>query len=95
MRTGRAAGPPLTLKPRSGAVSAGTVKQSFSHGRSKTVVVETKRRRVDGPRSAGPAPLLRPTGFEMKPRPVAEAPPRPAPAPAALILIVVQPEPVA
>src|ERR1700742_4731381 len=40
---------PLTLKPRPGAVSAGTVKQSFSHGRSKTVVVETKRRRVDGP----------------------------------------------
>ncbi|MCA6295166.1 MAG: IF-2-associated domain-containing protein, partial [Phenylobacterium sp.] len=32
---------PLTLKPRLGAgsVSAGTVKQSFSHGRSKTVVV--------------------------------------------------------
>ena len=44
---------PLSLKPRQGAVSAGTVKQSFSHGRSKTVVVETKRRRVDGP--AGPA----------------------------------------
>src|SRR5579859_6836144 len=41
---------PLTLKPRSGgAVSAGVVKQSFSHGRSKTVVVETKRRRPDAP----------------------------------------------
>src|SRR3984957_16731603 len=40
---------PLTLKPRPGAVSAGTVKQSFSHGRSKTVVVETKRRRIDAP----------------------------------------------
>ena len=38
-------GPPLTLKPRpGGSVSTGTVKQSFSHGRSKTVVVETKRR---------------------------------------------------
>jgi len=36
---------PLTLKPRVGGnVSSGTVKQSFSHGRSKTVVVETKRR---------------------------------------------------
>ncbi|MEM9965476.1 MAG: translation initiation factor IF-2 [Asticcacaulis sp.] len=36
---------PLTLKPRVGGnVSTGTVKQSFSHGRSKTVVVETKRR---------------------------------------------------
>ncbi|MDP3750214.1 MAG: translation initiation factor IF-2 associated domain-containing protein, partial [Phenylobacterium sp.] len=36
---GRAPGgrAPLTLKPRgAGSVSAGTVKQSFSHGRSKT-----------------------------------------------------------
>ena len=40
-RPGRA---PLTLKPRTGQISTGTVKQSFSHGRSKTVVVETKRR---------------------------------------------------
>jgi translation initiation factor IF-2 len=39
--------PPLTLKPRgAGSISAGTVKQSFSHGRSKTVVVETKRART-------------------------------------------------
>ena len=46
---GRAPGgrAPLTLKPRgAGSVSAGTVKQSFSHGRSKTVVVETKRQRA-------------------------------------------------
>ncbi|HEX2558498.1 translation initiation factor IF-2, partial [Phenylobacterium sp.] len=42
--------PPLTLKPRgAGSVSAGTVKQSFSHGRSKTVVVETKRPRTHAP----------------------------------------------
>ena len=41
---------PLTLKPRGGgSVSAGTVKQSFSHGRSKTVVVETKRTRTHAP----------------------------------------------
>lgn len=33
---------PLTLKPRVGG--GGVVKQSFAHGRSKTVVVETKRR---------------------------------------------------
>ena len=36
---------PITLKPRQGSVSAGVVKQSFSHGRTKTVVVETKRTR--------------------------------------------------
>ncbi len=38
--------PKLELKksvPAEGAVSAGSVKQSFSHGRSKTVAVEVKR----------------------------------------------------
>lgn len=45
---------PLTLKPRlGGSVSTGTVKQSFSHGRSKTVVVETKRRVAGTPPAAG------------------------------------------
>jgi translation initiation factor IF-2 len=57
---------PLTLKPRLGAgsVSAGTVKQSFSHGRSKTVVVETKRARTAAPpvgNLAGPSPAERRT----------------------------------
>jgi translation initiation factor IF-2 len=70
---------PLTLKPRTGAVSSGTVKQSFSHGRSKTVVVETKRRRMDGPPVAAPA--ARPV-FEA-PKPAAPAPQAPRPAPAA------------
>ena len=71
---------PLTLKPRTGAVSSGTVKQSFSHGRSKTVVVETKRRRIEGVPTA-PSAAPRPVSFEMKPRPPVEtpAPPRPAP----------------
>ena len=48
-QSGRA---PLTLKPRGGSVSAGVVKQSFSHGRSKTVVVETKRARTHAPVAA-------------------------------------------
>ena len=57
---------PLNLKPRLGAgsVSAGTVKQSFSHGRSKTVVVETKRARTATPPAgnlAGPSPAERRT----------------------------------
>lgn len=43
--------PPMTLKPRQGSVSAGVVKQSFSHGRTKTVVVETKRTRPHAPAS--------------------------------------------
>ena len=82
---GRNAGgrPPLTLKPRAGAVSAGTVKQSFSHGRSKTVVVETKRRRVDAPPSSplgGPSAAEKRAVFDSKPREAAA--PRPAASPA-------------
>ena len=69
---------PLTLKPRSGAVSTGTVRQSFSHGRSKTVVVETKRRRPEG------AAVDRPTTvFQPAPRPQAAPAARPAAPPAA------------
>lgn len=67
----------MTLKPRVGAVSAGTVKQSFSHGRSKTVVVETKRRRVEG---SAPAPA--PVQAEKRPVTEVKAPePRPVRAP--------------
>ena len=66
---------PLSLKPRAaGSVSTGTVKQSFSHGRSKTVVVETKRR-------AGAVPgHQRPQGFDVaRPRPEGGAPRSAAP----------------
>jgi translation initiation factor IF-2 len=56
---------PLTLKPRTGSsVSTGTVKQSFSHGRSKTVVVETKRARVGVP---PPVNLAAPSALEKRP----------------------------
>lgn len=74
---------PLSLKPRAaGSVSTGTVKQSFSHGRSKTVVVETKRR----PGAGGPQ---RPQGFDVaRPQSTAQAPrpqgQRPQPAGGAL-----------
>ena len=70
---------PLSLKPRVGAgsVSAGTVKQSFSHGRSKTVVVETKRVR---PHGAPMGNLAAPSSAEKR---VFSAPPPSAPRPAA------------
>jgi translation initiation factor IF-2 len=42
----------LTLKPRA---ETGVVRQSFSHGRSKAVVVEKVKRRVGGPGDAKPA----------------------------------------
>src|ERR1700750_2998370 len=42
----------LTLKPRA---ETGVVRQSFSHGRSKAVVVEKVRKRTLGPGEAKPA----------------------------------------
>ncbi|MBR0707634.1 translation initiation factor IF-2 [Bradyrhizobium liaoningense] len=63
----------LSLKPR---VETGTVRQSFSHGRSKQVVVEKrgKRRIGDGPEPHAPE-------VAAKPAPAAPAPSRPAPPP--------------
>src|SRR3954463_12271637 len=72
---------PLGLKR---TVETGKVKQSFSHGRSNTVVVEVKKRRILGPggsQEAAPAPV------QEAPKPAAPAPvaraPQPAPRPAA------------
>jgi translation initiation factor IF-2 len=62
--------PPLGLKR---TVETGKVKQSFSHGRSNTVVVEVKKRRIIGRPGEAPAPE------EPKPEAVT-APPTPAPA---------------
>src|SRR3954469_21722656 len=63
--------PPLGLKR---TVETGKVKQSFSHGRSNTVVVEVKKRRILGrPGEAPPPPA---------PDPIADGP-KPAPKPAA------------
>ena len=69
---GRNGRQPLTLKPRpAGSVSSGTVKQSFSHGRTKTVVVETKRAR---PHASGAGNLAAPSAAERRhfdPKPAA------------------------
>lgn len=65
---------PLGLKR---PIEAGTVRQSFSHGRSKQVVVETVKRRVIGAAPAAPAREPAPA-----PRPAAPAPTAPAPRPA-------------
>src|SRR5690242_6807210 len=64
-------------------VETGKVKQSFSHGRSNTVVVEVKRRRVLGPQGGAPeqAPAPEPTPAPQKQPPAArvtDTPPRPA-----------------
>ncbi len=65
----------LTLKPR--GVEQGVVRQSFSHGRTKAVVVEKVKRRVGGPVRAEAPPAS--DGMSAK-RPAAA---RPAPVPSA------------
>ena len=85
-----------TLSLRRPAVEQGRVRQNFPHGRSKTVVVETKRKRVIQPAKSGepeaaaaakapaPAPAAAPPASAAAPRPTpAAAPSRPAPPPAA------------
>jgi translation initiation factor IF-2 len=73
--------PTLTLKPRT---ETGVVRQSFSHGRTKAVVVEKVRRRA-GPGEAKPvetAAPAAPVAAPAAPRPTAKAA-TPAPAAAA------------
>jgi translation initiation factor IF-2 len=65
---------PLGLKR---TVETGKVKQSFSHGRSNTVVVEVKRRRILGPQDRAHEEVA-----EAAPEPVAAPAPAPVPAPA-------------
>jgi translation initiation factor IF-2 len=71
---------PLGLKR---TVEVGKVKQSFSHGRSNTVIVETKKARtLRRPGEAAPEPPEpQPVAAPVAPAPVARAP-EPAPRPA-------------
>ncbi len=69
---------PLGIKR---TVETGQVKQSFSHGRSNTVVVEVKKRRFVKPgEEAAPAPEV---VVEAAPAPAPVAAPAPAPKPVA------------
>jgi translation initiation factor IF-2 len=70
---------PLGIKR---TVETGQVKQSFSHGRSNTVVVEVKRRRILG--KPGEVEVVQPEVEVVAPAPtVAPPPPRPPVAPPA------------
>src|SRR5207253_2915794 len=87
----------LTLKPRA---ETGVVRQSFSHGRSKAVVVEKVRKRAVGPgeakAEAAPAPeratprrvgvVARGPAPAVAPAPAPAAPPTAAPKPSGVIL---------
>src|SRR3954467_7521672 len=72
----------LTLKPRA---ETGVVRQSFSHGRSKAVVVEKVRKRTLGGAEAKPAEPtpVAPVSTPRRVGVVARGAPAPAPAPAA------------
>jgi translation initiation factor IF-2 len=81
----------LTMK-RSG-MEQGTVRQNFSHGRSKAVVVETKKRRFTRPDEKAEAPqvTLKPRVAQPQaaPQPAAKAPepaPQPRPASSGVVL---------
>ncbi|MFD1303990.1 translation initiation factor IF-2 associated domain-containing protein, partial [Methylobacterium marchantiae] len=66
---------PLSLKR---PIEQGTVRQSFSHGRSKQVVVETVKRRVIGAAPAAPVRETQPVAPASRVAPPAPAAPRPA-----------------
>ncbi|MBN9048901.1 MAG: translation initiation factor IF-2 [Rhizobiales bacterium] len=76
----------LTLKPRT---ETGVVRQSFSHGRSKQVVVETVKRRSVGGSAAAPAPAPKqeaPVVAAPKKAAVAKPAAAPAPKPSGVVL---------
>ncbi|MGD9954393.1 MAG: translation initiation factor IF-2, partial [Burkholderiales bacterium] len=64
----------LSLKPA--GVSQGTVRQNFSHGRVKSVVVETKKRKFSLP-GEKPEIAAGQALFKPKPQPAAPAAPKP------------------
>ncbi|MEX2319136.1 MAG: translation initiation factor IF-2, partial [Bauldia sp.] len=66
---------PLGLKSRSG-IERDTVRQSFSHGRTNTVQVERKKRRINLPSAEKPERIETP-----QPAPRVAEPPAPVPAP--------------
>src|SRR5258708_12481987 len=79
----------LTLKPR---VETGTVRQSFSHGRTKQVVVEKRgKRRVGGdapaaPETHAPEPVAPKAAPSTPPPPPPPSPPPPPPTNSAPLL---------
>ncbi len=90
-KTATAAPPKVTLHLKR-PVEQGTVRQSFSHGRSKAVVVEKVKRRILTPAEAAAAARPAPAppaaapppaapGVAMRPAPVAPAKPTPPPPP--------------
>jgi len=62
-----------TLSLKGGGLSQGTVRQNFSHGRTKSVVVETRKRRITKPGEQS-TPPTEATPASEQPEPAAEIP---------------------
>src|SRR6476660_8589295 len=73
----------LSLKPRATTGETGVVRQSFSHGRSKQVVVEVKRSRTTAKDGKTEAPAAAPVAKRATPAAKVAAPVPAAPTPAA------------
>ena len=74
--------PTKTLTLKRGGVEQGVVRQSFSHGRSKAVVVEKVKRRVTGPGEVKAEPVAAPERSAAQARRAPAKMPAAAPAPA-------------
>ncbi len=83
----------LTLKPA--GVTQGTVRQNFSHGRTKQVVVETKKRKFSMPGDRQESPPAFAPRHQPQPQPAAPVTARPQPQPAAPVTAQPQPVPAA
>ncbi|MFV0474436.1 MAG: translation initiation factor IF-2 associated domain-containing protein, partial [Pikeienuella sp.] len=70
-----------TISLRGAGTETSRVRQSFSHGRTKSVVVEKKRKRVVAPAHGGVKPIV-PKPAPQPPAPPAAEAPKPAAAPA-------------
>jgi translation initiation factor IF-2 len=63
-----------TLTLRGSGISQGTVRQNFSHGRSKSVVVETRKRRINKPGDTPPVEQKTEAAKPAAEKPVEAAP---------------------
>ncbi|EAU43262.1 translation initiation factor IF-2 [Fulvimarina pelagi HTCC2506] len=67
-----------TLSLKRGGNEQSTVRQNFSHGRSKNVVVETKKRRITKPGETGASSAVTEGLKPRQPKPAAPEPAKPA-----------------
>src|SRR6202140_1250667 len=85
--------PTKTLTLKRPGIEQGVVRQSFSHGRSKAVVVEKVKRRIAGPGEAKAEPVAAPERSATPKRVVSSGSRAPAAASAAPSAVSASPKP--